>query len=716
MKSYIVNKNVVRYEFGKPIETYSVIEKGVIESDIEFKYFQLNLGEEIKLKYNMAKQDIVYGLGENIRGINKRGWIYESFCTDDPNHAPDKKSLYGAHNFFIVDGEKKFGVYIDFPSKIIYDVGYEKKDRLEVTIEGKNAEIYIINGETVKEIAQNFLKIIGKGYVPPKWAFGYIQSRWSYPTEEAVESLANEFIERDIPCDGICLDLDYMDNYKDFSLSNERFPNFEEVTRKLKSKGVKIIPIIDAGVKIEDGYDIYEEGIEKDYFVTDKDGKPFVAAVWPGKVHFPDFLNKDARKWFGKKYKCLIDKGIEGFWNDMNEPAIFYSENGINDAYRNIDELRTKELNIDSFFKFKDVVLGLSNSMNDYKGFYHKTEDGIVNHYDIHNLYGFNMTKAAAEGFEEIDSNKRFLLFSRSSFIGAHRYGGIWTGDNCSWWEHLILNMKMLPSINMCGFIYSGADTCGFGSNVDSELAIRWNQLSIFAPLYRNHSSMGTRNQEPFAFDEYTEKTIKNIIKFRYAMIPYLYSEYMKAINSSDMLIKPLSFEYDDEFVSQIEDQLLVGDSIMIAPVYEQNKKGRYVYLPEDMLLWKVKKYTSKDFDVINKGHNYINLDLNEFALFIRKNRMFVYGEPAQNTELLNNETLNVLAFVADRAEYDLYDDDGISKKYLLGEHSNLNITITLEEDRHTIVVKNSGNNKVKELLVTIITAEGKIITEKVNV
>ena len=193
----------------------------------------------------------------------------------------------------------------------------------------------------------------------------------------------------------------------------------------------------------------------------------------------------------------------------MNEPAIFYSENGINDAYRNIDELRTKELNIDSFFKFKDVVLGLSNSMNDYKGFYHKTEDGIVNHYEIHNLYGFNMTKAAAEGFEEIDSNKRFLLFSRASFIGAHRYGGIWTGDNCSWWEHLILNMKMLPSINMCGFIYSGADTCGFGSNVDSELAIRWNQLSIFAPLYRNHSSMGTRNQEPFAFDEYTEKTIK---------------------------------------------------------------------------------------------------------------------------------------------------------------------------------------------------------------
>lgn len=716
MKSYIINDNVVRYEFGNPIETYSVITKGINESDLEFKYLSLNVEEGIKLKYNMGTRDVVYGLGENIRGINKRGWIYESFCTDDPNHAPDKKSLYGAHNFFIVDGEERFGVFIDFPGKITYDVGYENKDELKILIEGQNVDNYIIEGDSVREIVQSFLKIIGKGYVPPKWAFGYIQSRWSYPTEEEVESLANEFIERDIPCDGICLDLDYMDNYKDFSLSQERFPNFEEVTRRLKHKGIKIIPIIDAGVKIEEGYDVYEEGIKNDYFTVDKDRKPFVAAVWPGKVHFPDFLNKDARKWFGKKYKNLIDKGIEGFWNDMNEPAIFYSEDGLNEAYKKIDELRSKELNIDSFFQFKDVVLGLSNSAKDYKTFYHKTENGLVNHYDVHNLYGFNMTKAASEGFEEIENNKRFLLFSRASAIGAHRYGGIWTGDNCSWWEHLILNMKMLPSINMCGFIYSGADTCGFGSNVDPELAIRWNQLSIFAPLYRNHSSMGTRKQEPFAFDEYTEKTIRNTIKFRYAMIPYLYSEYMKAINSSDMLIKPLSFEYDDKFVSQIEDQLLVGDSIMIAPVYEQNKRGRYVYLPEDMLLWKVKKYTSKDFDVIYKGHTYIDLDLNEFGVFIRKNKMFIYGEPAQSTELLNNETLNVLAFVEDKAEYTLYDDDGISKEYLSGKYSNLNITITLDGDKHNIVVKNSGNDKVKQLLVTIVTAEGKIVTEKVYV
>ena len=716
MKSYNINKKIVRYQFGNPIETDAVINKGIKEINEAFNYFKLEESNNIRLKYNMEKNDKVYGLGENVRGINKRGWIYESFCSDDPSHLPDKRSLYGAHNFFVVDGDEKFGMFIDFPSKIIYDVGYENKDEFNITVEGNNTDIYIIKGESVKEIIHDFLNIIGRGYVPPKWAFGYIQSRWSYPNEETVEGIANKFIEKDIPCDGICLDLDYMDNYKDFSLSNERFPNFEKVTRRLKDKGVKIIPIIDAGVKIEKGYDIYEEGIEKDYFALNKDGKPFVGAVWPGKVHFPDFLNKDVRSWFGNKYKYLIDKGVEGFWNDMNEPAIFYSEEGIENAYKTIDELRNQELNIDSFFKLKDVVNNLSNNISDYKAFYHKIDNKLVNHYDVHNLYGYNMTRAAAEGFEKIDDNKRFLLFSRASYIGAHRYGGIWTGDNCSWWEHLIMNMKMLPSLNMCGFTYSGADTCGFGSHVDSELAIRWNQLSIFAPLYRNHAAMGTRNQEPFAFDKDTEETIRNTIKFRYAIIPYIYSEYMKSINNKDMLIKNLAIEYEDEFAGNIEDQLLIGDSIMISPIYEQNKRGRYVYLPEDMLLWKIKDYTSKDFDVISKGHNYIDIDLNEFCLFIRENRMFVYGDPAQSTEKLKNETLNVIAFIKDKAEYDLYDDDGISKEYLSGNYSNLNIKVTLEDGKHNIVVKNNGNKEVKKLLVTIITAEGKIIERKVQI
>lgn len=277
------------------------------------------------------------------------------------------------------------------------------------------------------------------------------------------------------------------------------------------------------------------------------------------------------------------------------------------------------------------------------------------------------------------------------------------------------MNMKMLPSINMCGFIYSGADTCGFGSNCDSQLAVRWNQLSIFAPLYRNHAALGTRNQEPFAFDKETEKIIKNTINFRYAMVPYLYSEYMKAINNSDMLIAPLAFEYNDEHVSQVEDQLLVGDSIMIAPVYEQNKKGRYVYLPEDMLLWRVNRYNKLNLEVIEKGHNHISVDLDEFCVFIRKNKMFVLGEPAQHVDAIKNEKLKVIAYVSDKAKYTLYDDDGTTKAYEKGEFNTIEISITVENKKHNIKVKNNGNKEVKEIEFTIITEEGNKIHETIK-
>lgn len=709
----ILNGEIKRYVMGNSFYTGSVvkeIEKLSI-NDIEDMDFKV-VGELSTLSLIMRDEDIIFGLGENVRGLNKRGFIYESFCSDDPNHAEDKKSLYGAHNFFLVDGEEKIGVFIDFPGKVSFDIGYTKSEELKVNIEGKDFEVYVIKGQSLREITRSFLYIIGKSYLPPKWAFGYIQSRWSYENNEEVFKIANEFIKRNIPCDGICLDLDYMDNFKDFSLNNNKFPKFKSFVAELKKRGIKIIPIIDAGIKIEEGYDIYEEGIEKEYFVKDKNGNPFIAAVWPGKVHFPDFLNSEARVWFGEKYKKLIDLGIEGFWNDMNEPAIFYSEDGLQKAFKKIDQLKGQELNINGFFSLKDAVLEISNSNEDYKSMYHNIDEKIINHYDVHNLYGYNMTKAAAEGFDRIDKNKRYLLFSRASSIGMHRYGGIWTGDNCSWWSHLKLNITMMPSLNMCGFIYSGADTGGFGSNAESELIIRWNQFSIFTPLYRNHSALGTRNQEPFAFDSRTERIVRDIIKFRYAMIPYLYSEFMKAVNSSDMLILPLSFEYNDKMSKTVEDQLLIGESLMIAPVYEPNKRGRYVYLPEDMLLWKVKNYKDMYLEKVESGHHYIDISLDEFAVFIRKNRLFIFTDSAQSTEKLKNDELNIVAYIDDKITYSLYLDDGISKN---GQGINIEIEIVFDGEECKITVNNSTKD-MKVINFTIFTVGEKRLEKKIYV
>lgn len=707
MKAFQISEQIVKYRFGNPIYTGAVISEGKEISKNGLDYLDVSVSEVLKLQYIMKSDDIVLGLGENQRGINKRGGFYVSYCTDEPLHIPDKKSLYGAHNFISIDGTEKFGVYVDFPGKVSFDIGFTDKDNLEIIIDGADADVYIIKGSKLRDIVRSFLKSIGQSYAPPKWAFGYQQSRWGYSSADDVQKIADKFIEEDIPCDAIYLDIDYMQDFKDFTVDEKRFPDFKAFVSKMRAKGFRLVPIIDAGVKIEKGYDVYEEGIKNDFFCKDDNGEPFVAAVWPGKVHFPDFLNTAAQSWFGSKYKTLIDYGIEGFWNDMNEPAIFYSENGLKHAIETAKQSEDENLDIHTYFELRNAFSNLSNSPADYGSFYHDSDGQKVKHDKVHNLFGFYMTKAAAEGFKKIKPNSRILLFSRASHIGMHRYSGIWTGDNNSWWEHLLLNIKMMPSINMCGFLYSGADTGGFGGDANNQLLIRWMQFSLFTPLFRNHTAIGHRNQEPFAFDEETTAIIRDIIKLRYSLVPYIYSEYMKALQKYDTYISTLSFEYSDAMSRRVENQLLVGDSLMISPIYEENATGRYVWLPEDMLLWKYRGNSNESYSIMRKGHMYLEAELNETPIFIRKNKMLVLGKPARNVETLESDELFVIAYVDGKASYLYYDDDGTSFDYQKGIHSEISIKIQKTENDYKISVQNNGNPKVQKINFEIVDSAG---------
>ena len=662
----------------------------------------------LTLNYKMASKDTILGLGENHRGMNKRGGIYESYCTDDPNHTPDTKYLYGAHNFILINGERPMGLFIDYPGKVTFDIGFTHKDDLSIHVENPDLDLYILKGESLKEIVKNFRGLIGTSYAPPKWAFGYQQSRWSYPDAKAIEKVADNMIANQIPCDAIYMDIDYMERFKDFTIDSDRFPEFGQFVKNIKKKGFRLIPIIDAGVKIESGYDVYEEGVANDYFCLDSEDAPFVAAVWPGKCHFPDFLNPEARRWFGLQYGKLIDQGIEGFWNDMNEPTIFYTERGINEAIKCAKDSENQNLDIYTFFKLKDSFDKIMNNHDDHKGFYHQINQEKICHYDVHNLYGYNMTRAAAEGFKELESNKRFLLFSRASYIGMHRYGGIWTGDNHSWWDHVLLNLKMLPALNMCGFLYTGADTGGFSADADSELIIRWSQLSLFTPLFRNHSIMGSRNQEPYAFDNESINMMRSIIQLRYALIPYLYTTYMQSVLNDDMYFSYLCFEYDDMTSKHTEDQLLLGDSAMIAPIYQANAIGRYVWLPEDMVLWRAKDYLKRAYRVMVKGHHFIEVALDEVPIFIRKNKMIIIGDHAQHVDELNTKHLTVLAFVVDEASYTYYDDDGKSKDYEKGHYTIVSINIVKQDETYIINVAVDGETDLQVIHFDILDEMGK--------
>ena len=654
-----------KYTYGAPLRTDAVTSEIPAESGA-LSYGAVCTKDGFSFTYTMDSDAVVYGLGEATRGINKRGYCYISDCTDDPNHTEDKRSLYGAHNFIVVWGKETFGLFFDYPSRLTFDIGYTRMDTLTVSCGNADLDLYVITGSSPYDIVKQFRHIIGRSYIPPKFAFGFGQSRWGYRTKEDFRKVARGYRENHIPLDMIYMDIDYMDSYKDFTLG-EQFAGFPEFVREMKDSHIRLIPIIDAGVKVEDGYDIYEEGVQNRYFCQREDGSDFVAAVWPGDTHFPDFLDPDARKWFGDKYRFLTDQGIEGFWNDMNEPAIFYSREGLDEAkalarkFADGEDGRWDGAGSVGVWQMGDKLQSLANSPEDYRRFYHKINATKVRHDKVHNLYGFNMTRAAGEAFDRIDPGRRFLMFSRSSYIGMHRYGGVWTGDNKSWWSHILLNLKMMPSLNMCGFLYAGADLGGFGADTTRELLLRFLALGVFTPLMRNHAAMGTREQECYQFENIGD--FRHVIGVRYRLLPYLYSEYMKAALNDDLYFKPLAFVYpEDKMAVRIEDQLMLGNEIMIAPVYEQNGKGRYVYLPEEMKFVKFLPDGSISEELLGQGIHYVDIALNEVPLFIRKGKCIPVAETAECVEEIDTEHLRMIGY--DGAEYVLYDDDGVHKDY----------------------------------------------------
>lgn len=630
---------VTQYIYGVPVETFAVVEE--VAHGTELPYFSWE--KNMTFTCPLGKEDMVYGLGETMRGINKRGARYISFNYDDFRHRDDMPSMYGSHNFIVVDGENTFGAFFDTPAKVVFDIDSAGNGLLSVACESSDLRLYIVEGESAYSVVKEFLGIIGRSFLPPLWAFGYGQSRWGYKTARDISRVAAKHREAGIPLDYICLDIDYMDRYIDFTVHKRRFPKMAAYVKMMLEQGLHLVPIVDAGIKVEPGNAVYEEGVQKGYFCKNQDGRDFQAEVWPGMTHFPDFMRETVRAWFGSQYRFYTELGLEGFWNDMNEPAIFSTES------------RKKDAPPDAERGDPDQP---GRHIADYKDFFHRLDDGRrISNYKVHNVYGAMMTKASGEGLEKL-LDKRYLLFSRSSYIGAHRYGGIWTGDNESSWRMLRQNVYHMPSLNMCGFLYSGADTGGFGGNTSRELLLRWLAVSVFTPLMRNHSAIGTRKQECYRFRG--TEDFQSIISLRYRLLPYLYSEYMKAALRQDMLIRPLAFDYpDDEKAKRIEDQLMVGEGIMIAPILEKGVNGRIVYLPEPMteVRYSGGSFTCMD---VGAGERTAMAPLNTVVFYIRRGKLVPVGKAVSNTaemDLLDVELLG------SGTSYEQYVDDGSTKE-----------------------------------------------------
>ncbi|MCM1135358.1 MAG: glycoside hydrolase family 31 protein [Clostridium sp.] len=492
----------------------------------------------------MEKTDCIYGLGDKTGFLNKRNYEYEMWNSDLPDPQEDNfKALYKSIPFMMVLGTQgAYGIFFDNHGKSYFNLGKECSDYYVIGADGGNLDYYFIAGQSLKEVISDYTWLTGRAPMQQLWTLGYHQSRWGYESEEKIRDVAKKLRENHLPCDCIHFDIDYMDHYKVFTWNKETYQDEAKVISDLKEMGIKAVTIIDPGVKVEAGYSVYEEGVKNGYFATTPEGDIYVNAVWPGDAVFPDFGNPKVRKWWGEKQKYLIDLGVAGVWNDMNEPASF---KGPLPA---------------------DVVF--------------TDEDRPAPHSEIHNIYGHNMAKATYEGWREF-SGKRPFVITRACYSGTQKYAVGWTGDNHSIWAHLRMAIPQMCNMGMSGMNFIGTDVGGFGSDATPELFARWMEVGCFSPLFRNHCALGRRYQEPWQFGEEVLAISKKYINLRYELLPYLYDLMRETERTGIPMLRPLVLEYDrDENVKNRNDEFMLGDRLLVAPVVEQGAMEKLVYLP----------------------------------------------------------------------------------------------------------------------------------------
>lgn len=588
--------------------------------------------DSVTIIKKLGKDDAIYGLGDKPGCLNKRGYSYVNWNTDDPApHVDSFKSLYKSIPFFIVLGDEYcYGIFADNTYKTTFDFGYENTDYYFVEHEKGELDYYFMPGNDMAEVVGLYTSLTGTTPLYQRWIYGSHQSRWGYYTQDEVLDIADKFRELDIPCDVIHMDIDYMNGYRVFTFDDKKFPDVKGLSEKLADRGVKLISIIDPGVKKDEDYFMYKEGMEMDAFAHDTDGSVYENAVWPGTSVFPDFTKQSVRSWWGDKTKILLEHGISGIWNDMNEPASF---NG----------------------PLPDDV---------------QFEYGA--HEKVHNIYGHFMAKATYEGLAKNDGGKRPFVLTRAAYAGSQKYCGGWTGDNHSIWAHIALSLEQVCNLSVSGLAMCGSDIGGFGSDTTPELLVRFYEAAVFVPFFRNHSAMGTRRQEPWQFDETTIDAVRKTVKLRYRFIPYIYDLAHECEKTGAPIVRPLVYEYPvDKHVRNISDEYMLGSFVLVAPVIAPGKEAREVYLPDGD--W-YDYYTGEKYS----GGRYILADapLDKVPVFIKAGAIIPVADgEIRSTEDITEDKISTLTYPG-KGSFVHYQDDNETFAYRNGAYNAVEYTM----------------------------------------
>ncbi|HOX05804.1 MAG TPA: glycoside hydrolase family 31 protein [Planctomycetota bacterium] len=569
-----------------------------------------------------------YGFGEKAGKLDKRGtrmtmWNADIFGNGIRREMHPESThvdpMYASIPFFIERSTSgaSHGLFVATGARCHFDLGLDDGATLGFSAEERALDLYVIDGPEMADVVRRYTELTGRHSMPPLWALGFHQCRWSYETRRELEAVARGMRRHRVPCDALWMDIDYMDGFRIFTYHRGRFPGARRMVEALGERGFRAVAIVDPGFKADPKWDLYREGLKKGYFFKEKNGQVYRGEVWPGDTVFPDFRKPEAAAWFGRLVSEFADRyGLAGIWFDMNEPS--------------------------------DQKDQLANPV----------------HLACGNLYPhLELSGAAAEWDRRHPHSRRFFL-TRAAAAGSQRHSAIWTGDNCSRWEHIEMSVGMSANLGLSGFAFVGSDVGGFGENTSGELLARWTQYGALTPFFRNHAAKGTKHQEPWSFGPKILAICREYTRLRYRLLPYIYSAFRQAVETGLPVQRPmiLAFPRDGRFVNEAR-QYMFGDHLLVAPVTAHGAVRKGVVLPAG-------RWVDLDTGEIHEGGGEVwkPAPLERMPVLVRAGAPIPTWPAAESTAWIDRTRLRVECFPGGAAATELYEDDGETRAHERGE------------------------------------------------
>jgi alpha-glucosidase len=618
-----------------------------------------------------------YGLGEKATRLDKRRERFVNWNSDTPGYTQGRDPIYQTIPFYLgLEKARAYGIFFDNSYRSYFDFGRLSQERIWFGAEGGEMNYYFFYGPSIKKILGRYADLTGHMPLVPLWALGVQQCRYSYYPAPVVEEVVRQYRERDLPLDVIYLDIHYMNGYRVFTFDTDRFPDPKGLIDKLNRQGVKTVVIVDPGVKHQPSptsaaritsltpelepqdqrYYVYDHGLAQNYFQRRKNGELFIPRVWPGDSVFVDYTLPEARRWWGELHRAYTDNGVAGIWNDMNEPADFVDQTGKNQI---------------------DVVS------------YDEGEKST--HAKNRNVFALLMSRATYEGLERLQPDRRPFVVTRAAYAGIQRYSTMWTGDTNSTWESLALNVPMFTTLGLSGEPFVGSDVGGFIGRANGELLVRSYQIGFLAPFFRNHHAIDGYDQEPWRFGKYYEDIIRKYLKLRYQLLPFLYTTLEQAHLTGVPLFRPLMLNYqDDPNTYNLDDQFMIGDDLLVAPITRPDVTSRLVYLPKGIWYdyWTNKKHT---------GGAMIRAEapLETVPMFVRGGAIIPMGPQMKyvGEKPVDPITFTIYPDENGAASTTLYEDDGISPAYQKGVFRRTSVKVKRAAGKYVVAIAAQGKH-----------------------